>query len=215
MSAGCWMLQQVCLERSVSWEGCPADFQLLFLGTADVAVLAAEMNDHVNVVGIDPSQKMLDIGKGKVMKKQMTERVQLLIGKAEDLSQFKEGSFDHEIVSFGVRNFQDREAGLKEMARVLKKNGRVAILELTGTDENEKGPLSPAREFFISTVMPFIGGLISGKRETYGYLHKSSASFPAKNAFADMLRAAGFKIISQEHLTPFGLGPLLTVAEKA
>ncbi|KAJ8901859.1 hypothetical protein NDN08_004064 [Rhodosorus marinus] len=136
-------------------------------GTADVAILAAEMNDHVNVVGIDPSQKMLDIGKEKVLKKQMTERVQLLIGKAENLSQFKEESFDHEIVSFGVRNFQDREAGLKEMARVLKKNGRVAILELTGTDENEKGLLSTIRELFISTIMPIIGGLISGHRETY------------------------------------------------
>eukprot|EP00188_Purpureofilum_apyrenoidigerum_P003247 Plantae.Rhodophyta-Purpureofilum_apyrenoidigerum.ctg3346.p2 GENE.Plantae.Rhodophyta-Purpureofilum_apyrenoidigerum.ctg3346~~Plantae.Rhodophyta-Purpureofilum_apyrenoidigerum.ctg3346.p2 ORF type:complete len:260 (-),score=38.08 Plantae.Rhodophyta-Purpureofilum_apyrenoidigerum.ctg3346:889-1668(-) len=183
-------------------------------GTADVAMLVAEMRPRVFVHGIDPSQNMVNLGKKKIRENNLAEKIKLIIGVVEDMSVYKDASFDGVIVSFGIRNFQDREKGLMEIARVLKPGKRLVILELDGEDPDVGPVLQTLRQKFIGNFMPFIGGLISGKPDTYRYLHKSSQNFPSPRQFRQLLRQCGFSTVWDTSLPPFSLGPRLTVASR-
>jgi demethylmenaquinone methyltransferase/2-methoxy-6-polyprenyl-1,4-benzoquinol methylase len=101
-------------------------------------------------------------------------------------------------VAFGVRNLADLDAGLREVARVVKPGGRFVILEFT-TPPN---PIVRAAYGFYSTrVLPLIGGLISGNRGAYRYLPESIARFPSAAELGDRMRAAGFADVRWELLT--------------
>ena len=94
-------------------------------------------------------------------------------GAVEELP-FPDASFDGATIAFGIRNAVDRPRGLSEMRRVVKPGGRVVVLEL---GEPEGGPLQGIARWHIRSVVPFVGGLLSGSRE-YRYLQSSIASFP-------------------------------------
>lgn len=159
----------------------------LATGTADVAILAAQHYPQSTLVGVDPSQKMLDIGVQKIRDQRVSDRVRLQVGTAEHLP-FDNGSFDACCIAFGIRNVKDRPQGLREMRRILKVGGRVGILELS--EPHAAWWAWPAR-FHVHTVVPFLGALLSGSKE-YRYLQQSIAAFPAPGAFASMLTDTGF-----------------------
>jgi demethylmenaquinone methyltransferase/2-methoxy-6-polyprenyl-1,4-benzoquinol methylase len=171
----------------------------LATGTADLALLIARTVPEIRIDGIDPSENMLDIGRRKVREAGLDDRVQLTAGIAEDLP-FRGDEFDGTCIAFGIRNVPDRLKALKEMARVTRPGGRVAILELS---EPRNGIVSPFARFHIHTVVPWMGSLLSGASE-YRYLQRSIEAFPSPDEFARMMDRAGLNVLGVEKLT-FGV----------
>lgn len=174
----------------------------LATGTGDLAVLVAKTWPEASVVGLDPSRKMLDVGVRKVADLGLASRIELVAGDAQELP-FPSASFDGITMAFGIRNVPDRPRALREMARVTRPGGRVAILELA---EPRSGLLGPLARFHIHTVVPTIGGLLSGSRQ-YKYLQASIAAFPPADEFATIMRENGLETIEVAPLT-FGVATL-------
>lgn len=170
----------------------------LATGTADLALKIARQQPEVRVVGLDPSQGMLAIGREKVARAGLSHRVDLQLGDAENLP-FENASFDGVCIAFGIRNVPDRARALREMARVTRPGGRIAILELS----EPRGVLGPLARFHVHTLVPFIGALLSGKSE-YRYLERSIAAFPSAVLFADLMRDNGLDVLQVQSLT-FGV----------
>jgi len=171
----------------------------LATGTGDLAIMIARLHPHVSLVGVDPSQKMLEVGQKKLDAEQLSERIELKVGDAQALD-FPDRTFDGVSIAFGIRNVPDRVQGLREMARVTKAGGRIAILELS---EPRGGLLGPLARFHVHSVVPAVGALLSGAKE-YHYLQKSIAAFPPARRFEGMMREAGLRIVSSTALT-FGV----------
>ena len=155
-------------------------------GTADVALDIAKTFPPAEVVGLDPSRGMLDVGVDKIEAAGLSHRVSLIQGDAQEMP-FADDSFDAACISFGIRNVPDRMLGLQEMTRVVRRGGRVVVLEL---NEPEDGVLAPFARFHVHHVVPRLGALISGAKE-YRYLQESIAAFPAPQDFAQMMGDAG------------------------
>lgn len=169
-------------------------------GTGDVAIAAARTGLHV--VGVDPSVGMLAVGREKVVRAKLEERVELEVGNAERLP-FEDASFDGAIIAFGIRNVPDRVLGVSEMRRVVRPGGRVVVLEL---GEPRGAALGRLARFHVHTVVPVIGGLISGSRE-YAYLQRSIAAFPPAEEFAETMASVGLAVETVLPLT-FGVAHL-------
>lgn len=167
-------------------------------GTGDLAISIAKRYRNVEVVGLDPSTQMLARAEVKCKRKRL-DRVELTVGDAEGLP-FEPDSFDATCIAFGIRNVPDRSAGLREMARVTKPGGRVAILELS---EPRRGIIAPLARFHVHKMVPWLGGLLSGSKE-YRYLQASIAAFPPAQEFADMMNDAGLEVLQVRPLT-FGV----------
>jgi demethylmenaquinone methyltransferase / 2-methoxy-6-polyprenyl-1,4-benzoquinol methylase len=168
-------------------------------GTADLALMIAGSTPDVRVVGLDPSERMLEIGRTKVAARGFAERVELVSGDAQALP-FEDAAFDAVSIAFGIRNVPDRVRGLAEMARVTRPGGRIAILELS---EPRGGILGPLARFHVHTVVPYVGALLSGAQE-YRYLQRSIAAFPPADEFSRMMEQAGLRVLEQISLT-FGV----------
>jgi demethylmenaquinone methyltransferase/2-methoxy-6-polyprenyl-1,4-benzoquinol methylase len=168
-------------------------------GTADLAILCAESEPTLTVVGIDPSERMLAIGRDKVARRGFAERIELRTGDAETLP-FADASFDAVSIAFGIRNVPDRDRALAEMARVTRPGGRVVVLELS---EPPPGFFGPFARFHMHTLVPYVGGLISGASE-YKYLIRSIAQFPPAAEFSAKMENAGLHVLEADPLT-FGV----------
>lgn len=166
-------------------------------GTCDLAIALAKGIEGVKVTGVDLSSEMVEIGRKKVAKKGLAERIELSIGDAEKL-EFADESFDAVTVGFGVRNFAHKELGLKEMTRTLRKGGVMAILEFSQPNNKIYGALY---RFYFHKVMPVVGGWLSRDRAAYAYLPASVDKFPAPERFVEMMREAGLSECSAEPLT--------------
>jgi demethylmenaquinone methyltransferase / 2-methoxy-6-polyprenyl-1,4-benzoquinol methylase len=171
----------------------------LATGTGDLAIMVARTHPDVTVVGVDPSPKMLEVGQKKLAETGLSQRIELQVGDAQAL-QFADRSFDGLCIAFGIRNVPDRLQGLREMARVTKAGGRVAILELS---EPRGGVLGPLARFHVHSVVPAVGALLSGAKE-YHYLQQSIAAFPPAAEFEAMMTEAGLRIVASSSLT-FGV----------
>jgi demethylmenaquinone methyltransferase / 2-methoxy-6-polyprenyl-1,4-benzoquinol methylase len=161
----------------------------LATGTGDLALQIARTHAQTEVVGVDPSINMLEIGKKKITVGGLDGRISMQVGDAQALA-FPDNTFDAATIAFGIRNVPDRALGLREMARVVKPGGRVAVLEL---GEPRRGALARFVRFHTYKVVPWMGGLISGHRE-YSYLQKSIAAFPDADTFAKMMSDAGLGV---------------------
>ena len=166
-------------------------------GTADLALLIARSSPGVRVIGVDPSTEMLRVGRLKVEAAGLSERVSLQVGDAENLESFAADSVDAVSMAFGIRNVVDRPRALRELARVTRPGGRIAILELS---EPQGGILGPLARLHVHQIVPWVGGLLSGARE-YRYLQRSIAAFPAPAVFAELMKENGIQVESVEPLT--------------
>lgn len=173
-------------------------------GTGDFSITAVQAGVR-QVVGIDISEKMLEIGRQKVMNLGLQEKIALQYGDSERM-EFPDGGFDAVTVAFGVRNFEHLEEGLKEMYRVLKKGGKVIILEFSMP---EHFPMKQLYRFYFRRILPVLGGWVSGNKGAYTYLPESVSRFPQGNEFLQILSRCGFQQAAQKKLT-FGIASLYT-----
>lgn len=168
----------------------------LATGTGDLAVDIARMAPHATVIGLDPSPGMLAIARDKIAKKQLADRVSLVEGDAQALP-YGNCELDAVTIAFGIRNVPDRARALREMARVVRPGGRIAILELS---EGRRGVMGAMARFHTRHVVPRLGALLSGKRE-YHYLQKSIAAFPPAGEFTALMTSCGLAVIEVTPLT--------------
>jgi demethylmenaquinone methyltransferase/2-methoxy-6-polyprenyl-1,4-benzoquinol methylase len=171
----------------------------LATGTCDLAIQVVREVPGAQVIGVDPSARMLEIGQKKLVRLGLSERIQLAVGNAEQLD-YPDESFDGVCIAFGIRNVPDRSRALREMARVTRTGGKVAILELSEPRGQVLGALA---RFHVHTVVPWLGSLLSGARE-YRYLQRSIAAFPPAQEFAEQMRSAGLEPVGVHALT-FGV----------
>lgn len=169
----------------------PARAEVLDLatGTADLALEMARQVPGAQVVGLDPSAGMLRRGHRKVEESPVRGRIRLEQGSAESLP-FERDSFDGVGMAFGIRNVTDRPAALREMARVCRPSGRVAILELS----EPRGLIGFGAKFYLRSVVPWVGGMLAGSRE-YRYLQRSIAAFPPPDQFAEVMKECGLEVV--------------------
>jgi demethylmenaquinone methyltransferase/2-methoxy-6-polyprenyl-1,4-benzoquinol methylase len=188
-------------KKAVRALGLPSDQPSRVLdvatGTADLALMTCSMCPTASVVGVDPSTGMLAVGEKKIAEAGLTDRITLSVGDAQALP-FEANSFDGATIAFGIRNVPDRVRGIAEMTRVVKVGARVVVLELS----EPRGFMSAFSRAHIHHVVPWLGGLVSGKKE-YSYLQASIAAFPPAEAFAELMRGVGLEI---ESVAPMTMG---------
>jgi demethylmenaquinone methyltransferase/2-methoxy-6-polyprenyl-1,4-benzoquinol methylase len=158
-------------------------------GTGDLAIELAKAVPSGSVIGLDPSTAMLEIAKQKMVKRGLDGRVTLVEGDAQALPQAN-CEIDAATIAFGIRNVPDRPRALRELARVVRPGGMIAVLEL---GEARRGLFGRAARFHTHHVVPRIGALLSGRRE-YRYLQSSVAAFPPADEFAQIMRDSGLDV---------------------
>ena len=156
-------------------------------GTGDLAIKMVETGAQ-QIVGLDISKGMLDVGIHKIKKKKLTGKIEMIVGDSENLP-FHDNSFDAVTVAFGVRNFENLEIGLAEIFRVLKPLGTFVVLETAVPD---KTPFKQGYRFYTKYLLPAIGRIFSKDRLAYAYLSESAAVFPYGENFNNILRKIGF-----------------------
>lgn len=166
----------------------------LCCGTGDV-MLALEQRRGAPVLGADFCHPMLVEARRKTAARGMHSPV--FEGDAMQLP-IAGGQLDLITTAFGFRNLANYETGLIELARVLKPGGTLAILEFSQPDNRLFAALY---DWFSTTLLPFVGGLISGSRDAYSYLPQSIRKFPDAAGLADKMRKAGFKDVEVTRMT--------------
>jgi demethylmenaquinone methyltransferase / 2-methoxy-6-polyprenyl-1,4-benzoquinol methylase len=165
-------------------------------GTGDLSLALAETTG-ARIVGTDFCRPMLQIAARKATASNFSSEIPFVEGDALKLP-FADASFDAVSIAFGLRNLSSVEAGLKELWRVLKPEGRAAILEFST-------PVVPGFrglfKFYFTRVLPRIGGMISGSRGAYEYLPDSVSRFPDQQRLAEMMGEAGFEEVEYKNLT--------------
>ncbi|QCD53267.1 bifunctional demethylmenaquinone methyltransferase/2-methoxy-6-polyprenyl-1,4-benzoquinol methylase UbiE [Campylobacter sp. RM16192] len=148
--------------------------------------MASKFNVKINsLTGIDPSSGMLEVAKQKFPEFKFIEAL------ATNTS-LDDASTNVLSISYGIRNVVEREAALKEFNRILKDGGYIVVLEFT--KRKKSGFLTKIRDFYLSKILPKIGGFISKNQEAYEYLPSSIENFLDTESFVDELRKAGFEI---------------------
>lgn len=168
-------------------------------GTADLAIEAARLKPN-QIIGIDISEKMLEIGKKKISDRNQQNLIKLTLGKAENL-EFQDNEFDAVISAFGVRNFENLELGLKECYRVLKSNGVLMILEFSLP---KNFIIKNIYKFYLQNILPSVGGFFSKHKFAYEYLNSTISAFPDQTIFCNILQETGF-INTASHTLTFGI----------
>ena len=166
-------------------------------GTADFAIETKNQLNPDQIIGIDISSQMLAIGRKKIEQKGWSQMMTLEEGDSENLP-FPDESFDAVTVAFGVRNFEHLEKGLSEMRRVLKKDGKIIVLEFS------KPRTFPFRQIFnnyFRYVLPLIGRLTSKDKQAYNYLYESVQAFPDGEDFINILQKTGYQSAAFKPLT--------------
>jgi demethylmenaquinone methyltransferase/2-methoxy-6-polyprenyl-1,4-benzoquinol methylase len=170
----------------------------LCTGTGDLAVAAARARPSAaRVVGIDFAGAMLQVGREKLRKADLDARITLVRGDATRLP-LDEGVMDAITIGFGIRNVDDMEGACREMRRVLKPGGRLAILEFAVPTVPG---VSALYLWYLHHVLPRIGRAISRHHAAYGYLTASIDAFSTPDEFVKILRQGGFMAVSAVPLT--------------
>lgn len=164
-------------------------------GTGDLVIKMAQQTNASKLIGLDISSGMLEVGKLKVAKDSLENRIEMVVGDSENLD-YPENSIDAITVSYGVRNFEDLERGLSEILRVLKPNGILVVLE---TSVPTKFPFKQGYYLYSNLIVPTLGKLFSKDKTAYGYLSESAANFPYGERFNNILKKVGFKNV-ESHL---------------
>ncbi len=165
-------------------------------GTGDLAIELLNLKPN-SIIGIDIAIEMLDIGTKKIKSKGLENIIELQEGDAENIK-YSDNNFDAITVAFGVRNFENLNKGLKEMYRVLKPDGVVAILEFS---KPKAFPFKQVYGFYSKYILPTMGKAVSKSDEAYKYLPDSVQGFAEDKAFLYELEKAGFLKAKQNRLT--------------
>jgi demethylmenaquinone methyltransferase/2-methoxy-6-polyprenyl-1,4-benzoquinol methylase len=161
-------------------------------GTGDIAINLSKLKDS-QIIGVDISEKMLDVAGDKIRKMNITN-ITLELSKAEKLK-YKNNFFDLISIGYGVRNFEDLINGLKESYRVLKKNGKLIILE---TSVPNNFLIKYLYLLFTSIYVPLISFIFTKNIKAYNYLLDSTKEFPHEKEFKKILGSVGFKNIASK-----------------
>jgi demethylmenaquinone methyltransferase/2-methoxy-6-polyprenyl-1,4-benzoquinol methylase len=168
-------------------------------GTGDVAIMTYNQLHPDKIIGIDISEGMLDFGKKKLENLKLNGVIDLQKGDSE-IIQFADNHFDAVTVAFGVRNFQNLEKGLAEMQRVLKRGGKLVVLEFS---KPTFGPAKAFYRFYMNVIGPSISKLFGSNKAAYQYLNDSVQAFPEGQTFLNLMNEAGF---TQTYLKKLSLG---------
>lgn len=171
-------------------------------GTGDLAVVV-QKGTGAQVTGFDLSRKMLDVAVKKVESLGLSDKIRMVKGDAEKLP-FADDEFDAITVAFGVRNFENLQAGLSEMKRVVRSEGSVYILEFSRV---ENRVLRAFYDFYFKYVLPGIGRLVSKDKRAYTYLHDSASAFPYGEKMKNILLQVGYHKVEYKKLT-FGIATI-------
>jgi demethylmenaquinone methyltransferase/2-methoxy-6-polyprenyl-1,4-benzoquinol methylase len=158
-------------------------------GTGDFAFEALSILNPKKIIGVDISQGMLDIAQQKITKRHAGDKFEVKLGDSEKLP-FEADEFDAVTVAYGVRNFEDLEAGLADIQRVLKPGGKAVVLEFS---KPKTFPVKQLYNFYFSYITPGVGKLFSKDARAYSYLPESVAAFPDGERFIALMQKAGFK----------------------
>ncbi len=166
-------------------------------GTADVAIMAEKILHPNEIIGIDISEGMLELGRKKINTLGLENTISLINGDSEALP-FNNESFDAVTVAFGVRNFQNLETGLKEIQRVLKPRGKLVVLEFSKPNNVF---VKVFYSFYMKIITPTFGKIFSKNKQAYAYLDASIQKFPEGQFFLDVLNRCDFKSTYQKKLS--------------
>ncbi|CAL2101298.1 Demethylmenaquinone methyltransferase [Tenacibaculum sp. 190130A14a] len=206
----------ISLGIDVSWrkkvvkfvgENNPKQILDIATGTGDLALMMASLKPD-RIVGLDISEGMLNVGKQKVSKADLSNTIEMVVGDSENIP-FEDNTFDAITVSFGVRNFETLDKGLTEILRVLKPGGKFVVLE---TSNPTKFPFKQGYKFYTNYILPIIGKLFSKDKVAYSYLSESANSFPFGEAFNNILEKNGFKNAKNLPVT-FGVASIYTATK--
>jgi demethylmenaquinone methyltransferase/2-methoxy-6-polyprenyl-1,4-benzoquinol methylase len=152
---------------------------------------------------------MLEVARTKVLKLGLSERISLMEGNAEHLELDSE-SMDAVTIAFGIRNFENKEACLAELNRIIRPGGHLVILEFS----NPTNPLiNLLYRFYSHKVLPWVGGIISKNRSAYEYLPASVDGFPNPDNFAAIIEKAGYTNVTRRSQS-FGIAQIY-IAQKS
>ena len=186
----------------------PTNILDIATGTGDLAINLTQTN-ATQIIGLDISEGMLDVGRKKIAKKQLDNTIEMVVGDSENLP-FDDNSFDAITVAFGVRNFEHLEIGLAEILRVLKPKGLFVVLE---TSVPVNFPFKQGYYIYTKALLPLIGRLFSKDKSAYRYLSESASKFPYGQAFNNILNKTGF-INSTALPQTFGVATIYTATKK-
>ena len=166
-------------------------------GTADLAIELGKSCFTCEITAVDFSEQMLRLGREKVRKKGLAEKIKFVRADLLDLP-FPDCSFDLVCVGFGLRNLMDRQKGCDEMARLLKSGGRLLVLEFSPL---QNGYFEVIYRFYLKNLIPALGGILSGSAGAYNYLASSIAGFLKPEEVVLMMKKSGLTEISLKPLT--------------
>lgn len=173
-------------------------------GTADFALETLRLNPD-KIIGVDISEGMMAVGREKIAKKGLSDKIQLQYGDSENLP-FDDNTFDAITVAFGVRNFENLSKGLAEMNRVLKPGGIAVVLEFS---KPRSFPMKHLYQFYFKNILPLVGKFVSKDNAAYTYLPESVQAFPDGQDFISIFEKVGFKKTKWHSLT-FGISSIYT-----
>jgi demethylmenaquinone methyltransferase / 2-methoxy-6-polyprenyl-1,4-benzoquinol methylase len=162
-------------------------------GTGDFAIASLKLNPS-QVVGLDISEGMLEVGRKKMTKKGVEKIITMQLGDSECIP-YDDNYFDALTVGFGVRNFENLEKGLGDMLRVVRKDGMLIILEFS---KPKKFPVKQGFTFYSKYFIPFFGKRISKDQNAYAYLPESVAAFPEGQEFVSIMEKVGYKNVKSQ-----------------
>jgi demethylmenaquinone methyltransferase / 2-methoxy-6-polyprenyl-1,4-benzoquinol methylase len=183
-----------------SWK--PDDVLDLATGSGDLALAIQGRLPRARIVGADFSPEMIDIARGKgVANTMVADALQL---------PFADSSFDGVTVAFGLRNMEDWDLALSEMARVLRDRGHLLVLDFS----LPAGALRPAYRFYLHRCLPLLASIVTGQKAAYDYLGGSIEKFPSGEEMIELIEKNGFNNATAEPLTG-GIATIYTAEKRS
>ena len=187
MSVG---IHRIWKEAMMDWLAPRAGQKLLDVagGTGDVSFKFLKRAGHGNATVCDLTEGMLIEGRKRAEAEAMQDSLDWIVGDAMDLP-FEDNTFDVYTISFGIRNVTRPQEALNEAYRVLRPGGRLMVLEFS---QLPNPMMQAAYDSYSFNVIPQMGQLIAGDRDSYQYLVESIRKFPNQETFLGMVKTAGF-----------------------
>lgn len=194
------------LRRDVAWRRFAVDkmrfsrtrrFLDVAAGTGDLSIEAVCRYPYIRATALDFVEEMLNLGRLKIEKRRLSDRIRILRGDALDLP-FHDSNFDVVGIAFGIRNIPDKVKALKEMNRVVIPGGQVMVLEMTLP---RRGLLARPYSIYLNRVLPRIARIFSKNPAAYEYLGDSIMDFPPPDDFAAIIKEAGLRNTERYSLT--------------